>query len=69
MSLCLLQLFNGALSSSLLDHITTEKMNHHTAVLFNGALSSSLLDQITTEKINHHTAVLFNGALSARSVG
>ena len=50
MGLCLLQLFNGALyagqafngtfSSSLLDHITTEKMNHHTAVLFNGALSA-----------------------------
>ena len=51
MGLCLLQLvngalfasllaFNGALSSSLLDHITTEKMNHHTALLFNGAFSA-----------------------------
>ena len=54
MGLCQLQLFNGALSagqafngtfsSSLLDYITTEKMNHHTAVLFNGAFSARSFD-------------------------
>ena len=53
MGLCLLQLFNGALSAGQ---------------AFNGAFSSSLLDHITTEKMNHHTAVLFNGAFAARSL-
>ena len=52
MGLCMLELFNGALSAGQ---------------AFNGAFSSSLLDHITTEKMNHHTAVLFNGAFSARS--
>ena len=35
--------FNGAFSSSLLHHISTEKLNHRTAVLFNGSLSARTL--------------------------